>query len=252
MRRRPRTAIRQCGSSVRAAHCHTLSPALLFLGRLMFGVCLLGPAIVSVISLPVGNAGSFQEVAERFLARYDENMMYQASISLWSMNMYLGIRGFRNVPAGVPPSVGRGRHGGPQHTFSILAEPDAFNRWGNAAAILQPRLERQALSQRHGSPWAERAPSNRPRAMGRGKEQGSRRTSPRAPGKLARSEHDIPESNVLGVLLHPHCPRLQDQYMRLEGPLGTATAPSLMVISETQGPWRRAGGEIQGYTGWRV
>lgn len=139
MRQRPRTAIRQCGSSVRAAHCHTLSPALLFLGRLMFCVGLLGPAIVSVISLAVGHAGSSQEVAERSLTRYDENMMYQASISLWSTNMYLGTRycGFRNVPAGVPPSVGRGRHGGPQHTFSILAEPDASNRWGNAAAILQ-------------------------------------------------------------------------------------------------------------------
>ncbi|XP_047594299.1 uncharacterized protein LOC125105157 isoform X2 [Lutra lutra] len=214
-----------------------------------------GPAIASVISLLVGNAGSFQEVAERSLAQYDENMMCKAGISLWSTNMYLGTRyyGFRNVPAGVPPSVGRGRHRGPQHTFSILAEPDASNRCGNAAAILQPRLERQALSQRHGAAHGRRGlQATGHRQWEEGRNKGLEGPPQELPGSLARSEHDIPESKVLRVLLHPHCLRLQDQYMRLEGPLWRATAPSSLVISETQGPWRRAGGEILGYTGWRV
>lgn len=56
-------------------------------------------------------------------------------------------------------------------------------------------------------------------------------------GSLARSKHNIPEGNVLGVPLHPHCLRFRDQYMRLEGPLWTAAAPSLLVISEIQGSW---------------
>ena len=54
----------------------------------------------------------------------------------------------------------------------------------------------------------ERAPSDRPWAMGRGTNKGLEGPPQQFPGSLARSKCDIPEGHVLGVFLHHPLPKI--------------------------------------------